>query len=181
MGLIQDQEHDLVVFAAALVLTKFAKNETPLNAVEFLARVMIHIPETLNNFNDLPLGDNPERSARHVLYNLEPQRLEFLVPAVLNRWQEASKDAFSSLEWAEFLLFVLFQGKFGAEKRRMPFSAAQLTLQQRNVLELLRIVRPGSITIFGSYSGLATLFSRLGGGFNDLSPMRLLVLFFSVE
>lgn len=136
LGLTQNHEPDLVTFAAALILTKIAKMDTPPDIVQFLAEIMMHVPETLGSFIDLPLGGSPEWCARHVLYNLEPQRLEFLVPAVLNRWPEASQDAFSSLEWAEFLLFVLFQGKVGPEKRRAPLSAAHLTSQQRHILEL---------------------------------------------
>lgn len=135
-GLAQSHEHDLVMFAAAFILTTLAKQDTPSEVVQFLTQVMMHVPETLSGFINLPLGGDPEGWARHALYNLDPQQLAFLVPTVLKRWLEVSHDGFSSLQWAELLLFLLFQGKVGKEKGRAPFPAAQLTLQQRNVLKL---------------------------------------------
>lgn len=135
-ALAQSHEHDLVTFAASSILVTLMKRDTPSEVVQFLAQVMMRVPETLSGFKHLPLGDRPEWCARHALYDLEPQKLEFLVPAVLDRWPEVSKDMDSSLEWAEFLLFALFQGKVSVEKVRAPFPATQLTSQQRNVLTL---------------------------------------------
>ncbi|HET8843239.1 MAG TPA: hypothetical protein VFN35_17385 [Ktedonobacteraceae bacterium] len=153
LGLTQSHEHDVVTFAAALILTQQAKKDTPSAVVQFLAKVMMDAPKTLNDFRDLPLGGNPGGNARHMLYNLESQHLEFLVPAVLDRWPEVSQEDFSSLQWAQFLLFVLFQGTVGPEKQRSPFPPHNSPSSSAISSSFLRrTVQPDTLTIFGNCS-----------------------------
>ncbi len=132
--IVRTGEDDLIVFCAALALTRLAKDETPHEVVQLLATVMLQPPEELQAYPELPCSQEASwRAAALALGHLRPEHLHFLAPALQEELLRAEK--WRAMTLAEMLLFIFFSSKTRANQKQWAW--AEITEQQGAILSLL--------------------------------------------
>ncbi len=136
----QTEQQELRQFAAALALTRLAREATPEAAVQVLVRAMLEPSAALEAFQELPCGGPVRKAASWTLFYLGSARLQFLAPLLEEQLRRASSegesDDFSYAQsLAELLVFIVFGDTPEKGRKRRPVAA--LTDQQRVTLLLL--------------------------------------------
>lgn len=145
-------QSELVRFAAALVVARLAKAATPQQVMQFLVRVMLEAPSSLDLYLRLPCGRTyPWSATLWALSNLGPARLADLSPVIEERLS-SYRDPFvlEQLIFVRLLLFIIF-----AEPPRHSHparSAETLTTQQHH--SLLILLKQGPLWHDGNFLGL---------------------------
>ncbi|GEM_PF-1714089 len=133
----QTAQSELVRFAAALVVARLAKADTPEEVMRLLVRVMLEAPSSLDLYLRFPCGGTyPWSAALWALSNLGPARLADLAP-VLEERLTRNRDAYvlEQLLFVRLLLFIVFAEP--PHHGHLARSAEALTEEQRQGLLVL--------------------------------------------
>lgn len=132
----QADQSELGVFAAALVVVQMAKETTPEDVAQFLIRVMLQPPASLDLYLRLPCGGTyPWSTSLWALANLGRARLTPLVSVVVEHLQQIRNTYGALALFARLLLFIVFDDH--PERGRPPRAAEALTEAQRHLLLVL--------------------------------------------
>ncbi len=148
-------QSELGFFAAALVAVRMAKEATPEEVAQFLIRVMLQPPASLDLYLRLPCGGTyPWSTALWALANLGRARLTPLVPTVEEHLQQIRHTYGAIALFARLLLFIVFEDH--PEWGHPPRPAEVLTQEQRHLLLILleqeQIWRDGNLLgLFRAY------------------------------
>ena len=134
---VDTHQHELVVFAAALVFVRVEPEGIPFDVVQLLSSVVIEMPAVLSVYKQIPGSDKAFawEAAIYALYNVAPASLQNLVPLLLKALAQADSYRASSL--TQFLLFILLQRLPGADQASEMPTPAELSVDLRNVLTLI--------------------------------------------
>jgi aminoglycoside 2''-phosphotransferase len=136
LGRFQTDQSELGVFAAALVVLRMAKETTPEEVAQFLIRVMLQPPSSLDLYLRLPCGGTyPWSTSLWALANLGRVRLTPLVPEVVEHLQQIRNTYGALALFARLVLFIVFDDH--PERGRPSWAAEALTEDQRRLLLLL--------------------------------------------
>ncbi|GCE09480.1 hypothetical protein KDAU_68090 [Dictyobacter aurantiacus] len=132
--LVREDTDELIIFCAALVLVRLAKDETPSEVVQLLAHVLLQPSEHLDVYQELPCKEAISwRAAALGLGHLRPELLQPFVPALQEKLLQAEQ--LWAMTLAEMLLFIVFSSKQPADQRQ--WTLAELTRRQITVLSLI--------------------------------------------